>query len=104
MEMTVQQIINFLAVFAGVIGSVTAITAFFNNINNKRIEKERNAIIDPITEQLEVIKKEQEELRDEMILVIKLNQATIHELQTQGSVNGETNRSLEELQDYLINK
>lgn len=104
MEITIQQIINFLALAAGVIGSVSAIGAFFNKINNKRVEEEREAIVTPIAEQLEEIKKQQKELRDEMILVIKLNQNAVQELQTLGKVNGETTHAMEELTDYLIKK
>ena len=104
MEITVQQIINFLALAAGVIGSVSAIGAFFNKINNKRIKEEREAIVNPINEQLEEIKKSQEELKKEMILVIKLNQTAVQELKTFGKVNGETTHALEELQNYLIEK
>ena len=104
MEITIQQIINFLAVAAGVIGSISAIAAFFSKINNKRIEEEREAIVNPITEQLEEIKKSQEELKKEMILVIKLNQTAVQELKTLGKVNGETTHALEELQNYLIEK
>ena len=104
MEITVQQIINFLAVAAGVIGSVSAIAAFFSKINNKRIKEEREAIVNPINEQLEEIKKSQEELKKEMILVIKLNQTAVQELKTLGKVNGETTHALEELQNYLIEK
>ena len=104
MEITVQQIINFLAVAAGVIGSISAIAAFFSKINNKRIEEEREAIVNPINEQLEEIKKSQEELKKEMILVIKLNQTAVQELKTLGKVNGETTHALEELQNYLIEK
>ena len=104
MEITVQQIINFLAVVAGAIGSVSAIAAFFNKVNNKRINEEREAIVNPINEQLEEIKKSQEELKKEMILVIKLNQTAVQELKTLGKVNGETTHALEELQNYLIEK
>ena len=104
MEITVQQIINFLALAAGVIGSVSAIGAFFNKINNNRIEEDREAIVNPISEQLEEIKKSQKELKEEMILVIKLNQTAVQELKTLGKVNGETTHALEELQNYLIEK
>lgn len=104
MEITVSQIINFLAVAAGVIGSISAIAAFFSKINNKRIKEEREAIVNPINEQLEEIKKSQEELKKEMILVIKLNQTAVQELKTLGKVNGETTHALEELQNYLIEK
>lgn len=104
MEITVQQIINFLALAAGVIGSVSAIGAFFNKINNARVTAERNAVLEPVSEQLEEIKKQQKELRDEMILVIKLNQTAVQELKTLGKVNGETTHALEELQNYLIEK
>lgn len=104
MEITVSQIINFLAVVAGVIGSVSAIAAFFNKINNARVTAERNAVLEPVSEQLEEIKKQQKELRDEMILVIKLNQTAVQELKTLGRVNGETTHALEELQNYLIEK
>jgi uncharacterized membrane protein len=104
MEITVSQIINFLAVAAGVIGSISAIAAFFSKVNNKRIKEEREAIVNPINEQLEEIKKSQEELKKEMILVIKLNQTAVQELKTLGKVNGETTHALEELQNYLIDK
>lgn len=104
MEITVSQIINFLAVAAGVIGSISAIAAFFSKVNNKRIKEEREAIVNPINEQLEEIKKSQEELKKEMILVIKLNQTAVQELKTLGKVNGETTHALEELQNYLIEK
>jgi uncharacterized membrane protein len=104
MEITVSQIINFLAIAAGVIGSISAIAAFFSKINNKRIKEEREAIVNPINEQLEEIKKSQEELKKEMILVIKLNQTAVQELKTLGRVNGETTHALEELQNYLIEK
>lgn len=104
MEITVSQIINFLAIAAGVIGSISAIVAFFSKINNKRIKEEREAIVNPINEQLEEIKKSQEELKKEMILVIKLNQTAVQELKTLGRVNGETTHALEELQNYLIEK
>jgi uncharacterized membrane protein len=104
MEITVSQIINFLAIAAGVIGSISAIAAFFSKINNKRIKEEREAIVNPINEQLEEIKKSQEELKKEMILVIKLNQTAVQELKTLGKVNGETTHALEELQNYLIEK
>lgn len=111
MNITISQIIEFLAIVAGVIVSVSTISAVFVKINDKRLEKERAAIINPLTEQLEEIKQQNEglreqneELRKEVILVMKLNQTMITELKEKGHVNGETTHALNELNDYLLNK
>lgn len=108
---TIGQIISWLAVLAGVIGSITTIYAFADKINKKRAEKERNEIMSVINAQLAEIKeqnkdlKEQNsELRKEMILIMKLNQTMVSELKTLGHVNGETSQALQDLTDYLINK
>lgn len=108
---TINQILAFLATIAGAIGSITAIYAVFDKINKKRAERERTEFAAPIQTQLEEIKQQNQELKEqsddlrkEMILIMKLNQTMISEIQTLGHTNGQTTQALQELNDYLINK
>lgn len=111
MEITVSQILSFLTIAAGAIGSIGAIYAAFNKIFTKKINEEMTDAIKPVNQALEEIKEQNNELkqqgketREEIILVMKLNQAMISELQTLGHVNGETTQALQDLNNYLINK
>lgn len=111
MEITVSQIINFITILAGFLGSLGVIYATMNKLISKRINTEVVEIVKPISEALNEIKTQNQELkqqgsdtREEIILVMKLNQAMISELQTLGHVNGETSQALAELNNYLINK
>lgn len=111
MEITVSQILSFLTIAAGAIGSIGAIYAAFNKIFTKRINAEMTDAIKPVNQALAEIKEQNNELkqqgketREEIILVMKLNQAMISELQTLGHVNGETTQALQDLNNYLINK
>lgn len=111
MEITVSQIINFISILAGAIGSIGVVYAALNKIFSKKINTEIADAIKPVSKALNEIKQQNNELkeqgketRQEIILVMKLNQAMISELQTLGHVNGETNQALQDLNNYLINK
>lgn len=108
---TVAQIASALAILAGIITSVGVIIAAINKYINKRVAEEIAKINDPIKTALAEIKQQNEDLkkqgndtRNEIILIMKLNQTMIGELKTLGHVNGETSQALQELNDYLINK
>lgn len=111
MEITVSQIINFVTIIAGFIGSIGVVYATFNKIFSKKVNTEIADAIKPVSEALQEIKQQNNDLkqqgsetREEIILVMKLNQAMISELQTLGHVNGETTQALADLNNYLINK
>lgn len=111
MEITVSQILSFLTIAAGAIGSIGAIYAAFNKIFTKKINEEMTNTMKPINQALTEIKQQNSELkqqgqetREEIILIMKLNQAMIGELKTLGHINGETSQALQELNNYLINK
>lgn len=108
---TIGQIVSWLAVLAGVSGSITTIYAFVSKIHKKRAEREKNEIMALINQQLVDIKEQNKELKEqnaelrkEMILIMKLNQTMVSELKSLGHINGETSQALQELTDYLINK
>ena len=108
---TIGQIINILAILAGVIGSVGTIYAATNKIVTKRIDSQMGETLEPIRNSLEEIKQQNVDLKNqgedtkkEIILVMKLNQAMIDELKTKGHLNGKTSEAMEELNDYLLNR
>ena len=109
--MTIGQIINFLAVTAGAIGSVGTIYAVVHKLVTKKVNTQIDETLNPIKESLEEIKQQNIELKNqgedtkkEIILIMKLNQTMIDELRTKGHVNGKTSEALEELNDYLLNR
>ena len=109
--MTIGQIINFLAVTAGAIGSVSAIYAVVHKLVTRRVNTQIDETLNPIRESLEEIKRQNVELKEqgedtkkEIILMMKLNQAMIDEMKTLGHLNGKTSEALEELNDYLLNR
>ena len=109
--MTIGQIINFLAVTAGAIGSVSAIYAVVHKLVTKKVNTQIDETLNPIRESLEEIKRQNVELKEqgedtkkEIILMMKLNQAMIDEMKTLGHLNGKTSEALEELNDYLLNR
>lgn len=111
MEITISQLISFISILAGVIGSIGVIYAAFNKIFTKKINTEITNTMQPINQILEEIKQQNNDLktqgqetREEIILVMKLNQAMISELKTLGHINGETSQALQDLNNYLINK
>lgn len=108
---TIGQIIEFLGVLAGVIGSIGVIWAAIHKCVHKVVSREKEAVVSEIKQQLNEIsnnqkelKEQSKELRDEIILVMKLNQAMTKELQTLGHPNGETTAALNDLNNYLLNK
>jgi len=111
MEITVSQIVSFVTIIAGFIGSAGVIFAFFNKIFTKKVNTEIADAIRPVSEALQEIKQQNLDLkqqgtetREEIILIMKLNQAMISELKTLGHINGETSQALQDLNNYLINK
>jgi len=111
MEITVSQIINFVSILAGLVGSIGVVYAALNKIFSKKINSEIADAMKPINQALTEIKQQNNELkeqgketREEIILIMKLNQTMISELQTLGHINGETSQALQNLNDYLINK
>jgi len=111
MEITVSQIINFVSILAGLVGSIGVVYAALNKIFSKKINSEIADAMKPINQDLTEIKQQNNELkeqgketREEIILIMKLNQTMISELQTLGHINGETSQALQNLNDYLINK
>ena len=109
--MTIGQIINFLAVTAGAIGSVSAIYAVVHKLGTKKVNTQIDETLNPIRESLEEIKRQNVELKEqgedtkkEIILMMKLNQAMIDEMKTLGHLNGKTSEALDELNDYLLNR
>ena len=109
--MTIGQIINFLAVTAGAIGSVSAIYAVVHKLVTKKVNTQITETLEPIKSSLEEIKQQNVELKSqgedtkkEIILMMKLNQAMIDEMKTLGHLNGKTSEALEELNDYLLNR
>lgn len=111
MEITISQLISFVSIAAGAIGSIGVVYAAFNKIFTKKINTEITNTMQPINQALNEIKQQNDDLkeqgketRQEIILVMKLNQAMISELQTLGHVNGETTQALQDLNNYLINK
>lgn len=111
MEITVSQIINFITILAGFLSSLGVVFAIMNKIISKRINTEVTEIVKPISQSLDEIKLQNHELkqqgtetREEIILIMKLNQTMINELKTLGHINGETSQALQDLNNYLINK
>lgn len=109
--MTIGQIINFLVILAGVVGSIGTIYAATNKIVTKRIDSQMSETLEPIKSSLEEIKQQNVELKSqgedtkkEIILMMKLNQAMIDEMKTLGHLNGKTSEALDELNDYLLNR
>ena len=108
---TIGQIINFLAVLAGVIGSIGVVYTATNKIVTKKVNTQINETLNPIKESLEEIKQQNVELKSqgedtkkEIILMMKLNQAMIDEMKTLGHLNGKTSEALDELNDYLLTR
>lgn len=108
---TLNDIISFLGILAGVIGSITTITVTVNKIISKKINSEIVTALTPINNTLNEIKEQNDELktqgqdtRKEIILIMKINQAMTTELKELGHLNGETTAALQDLNDYLINK
>ena len=109
--MTIGQIINFLAVVAGAVGSVGTIYAVVHKVVTKKVNTQIDETLNPIRESLEEIKRQNVELKEqgedtkkEIILMMKLNQAMIDEMKTLGHLNGKTSEALDELNDYLLNR
>ena len=109
--MTIGQIINFLAVVAGAVGSVGTIYAVVHKLVTKKVNTQIDETLNPIRESLEEIKRQNVELKEqgedtkkEIILMMKLNQAMIDEMKTLGHLNGKTSEALDELNDYLLNR
>ena len=109
--MTIGQIINFLAVVAGAVGSVGTIYAVVHKLVTKKVNTQIDETLNPIRESLEEIKRQNVELKEqgedtkkEIILMMKLNQAMIDEMKTLGHLNGKTSEALDELNNYLLNR
>lgn len=88
-----------VAVCAG-LGSIIGVYKFLaERINKKQEQREKE-----LHDQLNIIKKQNEELKEQMVMVMKLTLTMAEELQAKGHVNGETNAALHELKNLIYKK
>lgn len=108
---TLGQLGGWLGLIAGIITSVGIIYKLVEKAAKKRINEEIEQITGPIITELsqiqtqnEELSKKQDEMKKELILMAKINQAMIEELKTLGHVNGETAQALKDFTDYIMTR
>ncbi len=101
---TIGQIWQFAVVGAAGAGSIIGMIEYIKKAIRNKKKTEDEELMAEITRNFEVLKKQNEELKDQLVAIMKLTTAITTELQTIGHVNGRTAEAFEELQELLFQK
>ena len=97
---TVSQVWTLIVAICAGLGSIIAVYKFLA----EKISKKQEAREKELHDQLDIIKKQNEELKEQMVMIMKLTVTMAEELQSKGHVNGETNSALHELKNLIYKK
>lgn len=104
---TLGQIATALAIITGIVGGIAGLYKYFQSLVKKEIETEMNPVMNKLNEianKVDENNSNYQELKDEVILMVKLQQATITDLKEKNHLNGETTEALNKLNEFLLQR
>jgi len=104
---TLGQIAAALAFITGIIGGIAGLYKYFQSLVRKEIETEMDPVMDKLNEisnKVDENNNKYQELKDEVVLMVKLQQATITDLKEKNHLNGETTEALNKLNEFLLQR
>lgn len=101
-SITVSELINYIVAVGGLITACGLIYGVFHKIKSKTVDETIEENLKPIKDALREIKNQNKKIGEEMMLILKIQQAMTQELEEKGAVNGKTQNALNELNEYLL--
>ena len=106
-NLTLGQIAAGLALITGIIGGFITLSKYFQKLVSKEIKEELEPVndkLDTITEALQKNDRHTAQLKEEIILIVKLQQAMTNDLKEKNHLNGATAEALNKLNEHLLEK